>query len=47
MMDPNLNNKTVNSKKSEVEEGAALKDEDKKKKARLRRRGPYRKALSD
>jgi hypothetical protein len=40
MMDPNF-------KKSEVEEDATLKDKDKKKKARLRERGPYRKALSD
>ena len=46
-MNSNLNNKTVNSKKSEVEEDVALKDEYKKKKARLRRRGPYRKAISD
>jgi hypothetical protein len=39
--------KSVETGTSEGAEDAALKEEEKRKKARLRRRGPYRKAHAD
>jgi hypothetical protein len=39
--------KSVDTNASEEEEDATLKEEEKRKKARLRRRGPYRKAHAD